>query len=153
MQGIHNFAIASQYHFHQSEMRDPVNFEGSEEITVTEFYRQKYNLTVVDHQPSVLLAHDLAPRKRDQGKTRVLYLVPEYCRLTGYPPKIRKNHALMKKLARANKIPSDIRAQKVEDCAKMLAFVTMTNKLFSWNKPCFVVQKVPRDFEKPGAFW
>jgi len=106
----------------ECKMRDPVNFEGSEEITVTEFYRQKYNLTVVDHQPSVLLAHDLAPRKRDQGKTRVLYLVPEYCRLTGYPPKIRKNHALMKKLARANKIPSDIRAQKVEDCAKMLAF-------------------------------
>jgi len=102
-------------------MKDPVDFEGSKEITVRDFYLDKYNIEVEDREPSVLLCHDLAPRKRDMGKTRVLYIVPELCQLTGYPPKIRKNHALMKKLARVNKIPSEIRAQKVEECAKRLS--------------------------------
>ena len=110
-------------------MRDPVDFEGSKEMTVTEFYKTKYQREVKDYSPAVLLAHDLAPRKRDAGRTRTLYLVPEFCRLTGYPPKIRKNHALMKKLSRANKIPSDIRAEKVEECAKVLAEVK-SNKPF-----------------------
>jgi len=120
-------------------MRDPVDFEGSKEMTVTEFYKTKYNREVKDYLPAVLLAHDLAPRKRDAGRTRTLYLVPEFCRLTGYPPKIRKNHALMKKLARANKIPSDIRAEKVEECAKVLAELARDK-----NNPLVIVPKLMR---------
>jgi len=115
----------------ECRMRDPVDFEGGREMTVTEFYKEKYDIDVPDHEPFVLLAHDMAPRKRDMGKTRVLYLIPALCQLTGYPPKIRKNHALMKKLARSNKIPSDVRANKVEACAKVLSdlAIEMNNPL------------------------
>jgi len=100
-------------------MNDP---ETMEEMTVQEFYNRKYpEVDVQDTQAQVLFVHEMAARKRDQGRKRKLYLIPSLCKLTGYPPSIRKKHDLMKRLSRKNKLPSDVRADKCLDCAEKLA--------------------------------
>jgi len=93
---------------YETEMTDP----DDNRTTVGKYYKEQYNLDCNTYDGGVLLVHELPPRKRDEGRVRHLYLVPEFCQLTGYPPKIRKNHQLMKKLSRKNKLPSDVRANK-----------------------------------------
>lgn len=98
------------------------NNETPKEITVKEYYMQQYKIDTSDYDDyKILLVHDLSPRVRDAGKTRKLYIIPALCHLTGYPAKIRRNHMLMKKISRANKLPSRIRCEKVIKCAERLS--------------------------------
>jgi len=98
------------------------NNEVPREITVKEYYKEQYNIDTDDYEEcDILLCHDLSPRVRDAGKTRKLYIIPALCHLTGYPAKIRRNHMLMKKISRANKLPSKVRCEKVIKCAQRLS--------------------------------
>jgi len=111
---------------HDKMMTDP----DDRETTVGDYYRTQYNLDCGDYTETggVLLVHEMPPRKRDNGRIRHLYLVPEFCQLTGYPPKIRKNHQLMKKLSRKNKLPSDVRAEKcIEAVGKLMEAAVQSN--------------------------
>jgi len=102
----------------ECEMDDP---ETGKKYKVSDWYKEKYNLVVKDHQDPVLLYHELPARKRDGGRTRLLFLIPELCTLTGYPQSIRRDATLMKKISRTNKIPSSDRAKKARDCALRLS--------------------------------
>eukprot|EP00494_Astrolonche_serrata_P033764 UN34033 len=89
-------------------------------MTVKEYFKSKYKQDVTDYPHNILLVHDLPPRKRDNGKSRSLFLCPELCHLTGYPPCIRTNHDLMKKVSRKNKLPSQDRCKKAIQCAQRM---------------------------------
>eukprot|EP00494_Astrolonche_serrata_P028230 UN28495 len=95
--------------------------EEGKTMTVTEYYKNNYNKIAVDHDNPVLIVHELPPRAKDKGKSNILYLCPELVFVTGYPPELRKNHSLMKKISRTNKLPSDDRAKKTLGCSGRLS--------------------------------
>lgn len=67
-------------------------------ITYVDYYKQKYNRPIRDAMQPMLISNPKARDVRD-GRTQILFLVPELCRATGLTDKMRANFQMMRAMA------------------------------------------------------
>lgn len=68
-------------------------------MTYADYYKNKYDKEVTDmKQP--LLCCLVRKKERHGGGEETIYLVPEFCQLTGLTDQMRENFSLMKELSK-----------------------------------------------------
>ena len=87
--------------------------KGGRQITLVDYYKEHFDLTI--RNPKAPLIESL-PNARDirAGKVQKIYLVPEFCQLTGLTDAMRRDFNLMRKVGDLSRHKPDDRVQKSE---------------------------------------
>lgn len=88
-------------------------------ISYKEYFKQKYNLRIHDDNQPMLLSQS-KPREIRAGMPELVYLVPEFCQMTGLTDEQRSNFHLMSAMATHTRVAPDKRIQKLVEFARKL---------------------------------
>lgn len=89
------------------------------EVSYVEYYNTKYNIQIRDQKQPMLVSNPSARDIRD-GRTQVIYLVPELCRATGLTDKMRSNFTMMRAMADHTQMDPDRRTTRLLTFSKRL---------------------------------
>ena len=81
-----------------------------ESKSLEDYYKQRYNLKISDCKQPLIV-------NKDRKTGREIFLIPEFCNLTGLDDTMRNNYNLMKNLARATKPDAN---KRLEFCRELI---------------------------------
>uniref|UniRef100_A0A1A9VI45 Aubergine n=1 Tax=Glossina austeni TaxID=7395 RepID=A0A1A9VI45_GLOAU len=130
-------------HYNNKTYRvDDINFELSPlskfptkdgDITYVQYYKQKYNITINDHQQPMLLSRPTEKNMRG-GQNEFILLVPELCRATGLTDDMRNNFRLMKAMGEHTRLNPQRRLDRLRNFNNRLQNSKESVEVFkSWN--------------------
>lgn len=95
----------------QKKPTDTFMYRG-EAISLVEYMKRKYQITIADHRQPLLISHARA-RDLRAGMAETIELIPEVCFLTGLTDQMRTNFPLMKALGVHTKVGPSNRIRKL----------------------------------------
>lgn len=102
------------------------------EVAYSEYYKEKYNLTIQDMGQPLLVSRATARNIR-AGQPEFILLVPELCRATGITDEMRNNFRLMEEMGKHTRLlPSD-RVRQLSAFNTRLAQNTESVRIFREN--------------------
>lgn len=79
--------------------RDSFLLSNGEELTYQAYYKRQYDLEIKDLGQPLLLSRAKVRSTTEKGLERTLYLVPEFCCMTGLSEKMRNDFKVMREVA------------------------------------------------------
>ncbi|KAL9925541.1 protein aubergine-like [Glossina fuscipes fuscipes] len=121
---------------------DDINFELSPlskfstkdgDISYMQYYKQRYNITIRDHQQPMLVSRPTERNMRG-GQNEFIILVPELCRATGLTDNMRSNFRLMKAMGEHTRLNPQRRLERLRNFNSRLQNSKESVEVFnSWN--------------------
>ncbi|XP_014210002.1 piwi-like protein Siwi isoform X2 [Copidosoma floridanum] len=105
----------------------------NDEISYSEYYRTRYNVTITEMRQPLLVSKAKA-RDRRAGKSEMVYLIPELCKCTGLTDSMRNDNRLMSALAKFTRVSPVDRIKKLMNFNQRLHGVpAIAAEIQSWN--------------------
>lgn len=82
-------------------------------ISYMDYYKKQYDLTIQDTQQPLLICRN-QERSSTDGKTENIYLIPEFCNMTGLTDAMRSDFNLMRDMAQHTRIGPDKRVENLK---------------------------------------
>ncbi|XP_023340346.1 protein argonaute-3 isoform X2 [Eurytemora carolleeae] len=94
-----------------------INYRG-ESQTYINYYKNKWNIDIKDHEQPMIVFRERRKKQEEFNEERLVYLVPELCRMTGLTDAMRANYGVMKDVALFTKVSPDQRQQALKKFLK-----------------------------------
>ncbi|XP_074604112.1 piwi-like protein 1 [Brevipalpus obovatus] len=106
---------------------------GGQTITLKDYYREQYNVTIRDDRQPLLLVKPTERQKRG-GQDEPIVLIPELCLLTGLTDQMRNDFDLRSEIGRHTRLDPATRETKLRNFMRSLATNnTVRSEMNSWN--------------------
>lgn len=103
------------------------------EISYAQYYFNTYKHEVTDMNQPLLGSR---PKKKEihRGRTQTVYLIPEFCQMTGFTDEMRNNFSLMRELKGVTQQTPDAKFRAINDfMARIQSTEEIRNELTSWG--------------------
>ncbi|XP_074604110.1 piwi-like protein 1 [Brevipalpus obovatus] len=106
---------------------------GGQTITLKDYYREQYNVTIRDDRQPLLLVKP-TERQRRGGQDEPIVLIPELCLMTGLTDQMRNDFDLRSQIDRHTRLDPATRETKLRNFMRSLATNnTVRSEMDSWN--------------------
>lgn len=89
---------------YQSSPKDTFTNDKGEKMSYIDYYQNQYSMTIRDQGQPMLVSRMKTKSAGEEGTEKVLYLVPEFCLLTGMTDAMRADYKIMQEVAKYTRI-------------------------------------------------